>query len=137
MHFKVIWPHLREGAQALYATIKKMEFTFSQYEELLDLYGELSSANSVSDGLGDGAGDSLLIRETACTWLKRRSIMRNGQEMFNYQRWYMTRNAKQKLRIGGIFPIMGEKFSAPELLPGAVDMTRHFYDGHEIRNPFA
>jgi hypothetical protein len=113
---KVIWPVLKEGAPALFSTIRKMEFTFTEYKEMLSLYNDLE-ANSVDDA-------DHLPRKVACAWLNRKSVMQNGHEMFNYQRWHMTGQAKQKLRIGGIFPIKGDKFSAPELLPVALMAKR-------------
>ena len=51
--------------------------------------------------------------------------MGNGDAIYNYQRWYNPGKKKQKLTIGGIFPITGDKFNAPELLPGGLLQTLH------------
>ncbi len=58
-----------------------------------------------------------LLRDVACTWMNRPSGMGGGTER-NYDRWSRFLRTKQKLRIGGIFPMRGNKFRAPELLPG-------------------
>ena len=89
-----------------------MELTPENYEELLSIYNDLSSNTVISD-IKD---DDDILREVACTWLKREAWSGAGM---NYEQWiHNVGSSKQKLRIGGIFPITGEKFSAPELLPG-------------------
>jgi len=42
----------------------------------------------------------------------------SGRPQKNWERWSGFLQTKQKLRIGGIFPMRGNKFRAPELLPG-------------------
>ena len=41
-----------------------------------------------------------------------------GKVHKNYERWSHEGRTKQKLKIGGIFPKSGDKYVAPELMPG-------------------
>ncbi len=79
-----------------------------------------------------------LLRDVACTWMNRPwagqlggvggvgvgvGVGVGGEGAHdvgerNYDRWSRFLRTKQKLRIGGIFPMRGNKFRAPELLPG-------------------
>ena len=56
-------------------------------------------------------------------WPQEFNTVGNGDAIYNYQRWYNPGKKKQKLTIGGIFPITGDKFNAPELLPGEMFCT--------------
>ena len=109
--FQVIWPPLKEGAQALYNTIQKMELSPKHYEELLELY------NARVSGYSDPV-DARLFQEVSCTWLNRETLVGEKTLIKNYKRWSIVGKSKPKLRIGGIFPLNGSKFNAPELLPG-------------------
>ena len=95
----------------MYNTIQKMEFSPKHYEELLSLYNGRVSAYS-------NPQDPRLLREVSCTWLNQKTPLAKGSFIKNYKRWSIVGASKPKLRIGGIFPLNGSKFNAPELLPG-------------------
>ena len=86
-----------------------MEFSHAEYFELLRLYETYSAKAKRKDNA---------VREAACAWLKQEFNTVGNKSIHNYQRWYRLGQEKQKLLIGGIFPLNGEKFKAPELLPG-------------------
>ena len=98
-----------------------MKFSHGEYFDMLRLYEAYSAKAKAKD----------VVREAACAWLKQEfNAVGNGKPLYNYQRWYMLGEEKQKLIIGGIFPITGAKFNAPELLPGELDY--HVYVGHQV-----
>lgn len=98
----------------MYETLRKMEFSQENYDELLALHAERESSSQLEPL------DPDLLRDVACTWLNRQATgSRTGFK--NYERWSMIGKSKQKLRIGGIFPIRGNKYAAPELLPGEIN----------------
>ena len=108
----MIWEPLVEGVQDLYITMKNMYFSLEDYEDLLALY----NARKGSLTTGNGSEDDLL-REVACTWMNAVPTGSPSGER-NYEQWSRFLRTKQKLMIGGIFPMKGDKFRAPELLPG-------------------
>lgn len=129
-----MWPHIREGAQLFYLALKKMEFSAQNYKELLSLYERILESKSAPFNSGENVGQSGLetpkkvyqhleaevLHEVACTWLNRvvKVSENTGAVTKNYDRWSTLRVAKQKLKIGGIFPMSGDKYRAPELVPG-------------------
>lgn len=104
----MIWPPLKEGAPSLFATLQKIQFTQENYKDLVDFYKE---AQKIIQNEDDA------LRSVACKWLNVETI-RDGNSIKNYQRWSNVGKIKQKLKIGGIFPRSGNKYVAPELLPG-------------------
>lgn len=110
---KVVWQPLRDGAQALYLTLSKMEFSLKDYQDILGIFNEKSKT------FWDPK-DPQLLREVACQWLNEETMLRNGLRSKQYQQWSDIGTSKPKLIIGGIFPIRGTKFRAPELLPVAL-----------------
>lgn len=107
----MVWQPLRDGAQALYLTLSKMEFSLKDYQDILGIFNEKSKT------FWDPK-DPQLLREVACQWLNEETMLRNGLRSKQYQQWSDIGTSKPKLIIGGIFPIRGTKFRAPELLPG-------------------
>ena len=66
-----------------------------------------------------GSSEKKILRSAACKWLNRPvQIDHSGQVHKNYERWSHESRVKQKLKIGGIFPKSGNKYVAPELMPG-------------------
>ena len=108
---QVVWSPLKEGAQALYNVIKKMEFTSQSYDDLLELY------NVAMAKKGGAEDEAAVVRRVACDWLLEPGGMRNSKQVARYKS-YTGGPMKQKLLIGGIFPLGGDKFTARELLPG-------------------
>ena len=89
-----------------------MKFSHGDYRELLRLYNTRVSRYSDPQ-------DDRLIHGVACSWLNQETAFAQGNYFIkNYKRWSIVGTSKPKLRIGGIFPLNGSKFNAPELLPG-------------------
>ena len=109
----MIWPKLEEGAQLFYAALKKMEFSARNYREMLDLYNKEAAA---AVGKSTSLDESKILRSVACRWLN--SKPRSSSVAHNYERWTSFGGIKQKLTIGGIFPMTGTNYKAPELIPG-------------------
>lgn len=57
---------------------------------------------------------SELLNDVACKWLTSVDPWRNQP---NWKRWIEQRTEKKKLKIAGIFPLSGSRYTAPELLP--------------------
>ena len=100
-----------EGVQDLYITMKNMYFSLEDYEDLLALYNDRKRIARPEMEEAD------LLREVACTWMNAVPTGSPSGER-NYEQWSRFLRTKQKLMIGGIFPMKGDKFRAPELLPG-------------------
>ena len=64
-----------------------------------------------------GKNEEKALRSAACKWLNSPNE-NGGQVKKNYERWSYEGRTKQKLKIGGIFPKSGNKYVAPELMPG-------------------
>lgn len=106
-----------DGAQPLYSTLKKFDFTFENYAELLAIYDRKAKAALAAGS--NNINSRGLLRQTACTWLLQEAAPRpNGRGQKNYDRWWNARKSKMELVIGGIFPLSGSKFVAKELIPG-------------------
>jgi hypothetical protein len=58
------------------------------------------------------------LRAAACKWLNSPVTSDHVTAFKNYERWSHEGRTKQKLKIGGIFPKSGNKYVAPELMPG-------------------
>lgn len=122
---KVIWPKLKEGAKPVYEALKRIHFTPEAYDHLLTVFEEKMS-NRLLEGHSQALADKLALRDVACTWLNEAP---GGSISYrvttkNWERWTDIGVTKKKLKIGGIFPLMGDKYVAPELLP-VVDLALH------------
>lgn len=126
--FQVVWPALEEGAQFFYMALRKMELSGRNYDELLNLYNQEWNRlqNKDQNGLNQNLvisennhkDEADILRKVACKWLNQKSKVSPFVETMNYDRWSTTGAVKQKLKIGGIFPMSGLKYRAPELVPG-------------------
>ena len=106
-----------------------MELSPENYEELMQLYVEkmrrLGKANPSNEVIPyntyseSDAKVNQALRDVACHWLNKETRLANGKVRRNYERWGDVGPKKKKLKIGGIFPYTGIKYSAPELLPGS------------------
>jgi hypothetical protein len=54
------------------------------------------------------------LEDVACDWLNKDDKW--GRK--NFERWTDIGVIKRTLIIGGIFPLQGTKYTAPELIPG-------------------
>lgn len=77
----------------------------------MDLYKKISKETKKDE-------DDLL-HTLACEWLNSATVQ-DGVSIKNYQRWSRFGEAKQKLKIAGIFPKSGSNYVAPELMPGKI-----------------
>lgn len=112
--------------------LKTMDLSLEDYDDLLALYNDRLRR----DGLTVRQDDDLstqsmcgcpsfrvlhlkdqIYHDVACEWMNKPMAPRMNKR--NYDRWSTFLKTKQKLRIGGIFPMKGTKFRAPELLPVA------------------
>ena len=106
---------MEEGAQLLHSTLKQIEFSSQSYDDLLDLYNkEVSSETAVA---GHATNESQILRSVACQWLNRLSGSGSHRKR-NFERWNTSPGVKHKIKIGGIFPLNGKNYKAPELIPG-------------------
>ena len=107
---KVAWKQIQNGAPDLYSFLERFVFSYQDYDKLLQLYNEEIEKHS-----------SLTTRQIACKWLKHRvpdKSKKNGTNSW-YNTWHgHIKKKKKKLYIGGIFPISGTKYVAPELAIG-------------------
>ena len=68
-----------------------------------------------------GSSEKKILQSAACKWLNSPVVHtdHNAVNVYkNYERWSHEGRTKQKLKIGGIFPYSGNKYVAPELMPG-------------------
>jgi hypothetical protein len=85
-----------------------------------------------------------LLRAAACKWLNSEQSDSNGEFLKpkkNYERWSHEGRTKQKLKIGGIFPKSGNKYVAPELMPGKlftffINQLKLFQVDWDLRNQY-
>ena len=131
----MIWDPLKDRAQFLYQTLEKVGFSSGNYRELLDLYNErVNKYSQKNNELLDGIPietEQKILREVACEWLNKEdepvipySIVNNSKHAvlaMNYDRWNILGEEKQELHIAGIFPMSGNKYRAPELVPSKYD----------------
>merc|ERR1712098_881240 len=98
---KVVWSPVQNEAPALFRFIQHGGFSYSEYVLLLDTYNKLKSRNISVD-----------YETAACEWLKTEDGEKTiyDKKMLNF-----PFQDKPELYIGGIFPITGNKYKAPEL----------------------
>ena len=107
---KVVWKQIENGAVELQEFLERFIFTYKDYENLLKFHKtELEMDSSVT------------MKEIACKWLKHQVRQQSGNTKEWYTQWNgHIRGRKKKLYIGGIFPISGTKYVAPELAIGTL-----------------
>ena len=92
-----------------------MEFSPAIYNRLLGLYENKSEVSRGQQNLN--LTQDQILYDVACDWLNEESDWGNIK-MKNYQRWTDDGGSKKVLNIAGIFPLSGERYVAPELVPG-------------------
>jgi hypothetical protein len=106
---KVAWKHLQTGASELYTFVQA--FGFRSYEEYIDL---LQLHVSLSDDSSEEEAD---YEGEVCQWL-RQELAPGGLMRYQDKLSKLQPSEKPPLYIGGIFPITGTKYKAPELAAG-------------------
>ena len=105
---------MQNEAPGLFRFIQHFGFTYTEYEELLGTYIRM-----VKDD-----GSSVDYDEIACVWLNSPTTKREKDGTLTRQTLYqqkidkLPQQGKPELYIGGIFPITGNKYKAPELATG-------------------
>ena len=116
---KVVWDPVQNEAPELFKFIQHFGFTVSEYKELLNAFIEQ-----------DGNEETANYEEIACTWLHKIKSMKlnNGtlitKTVYEERMETLPQQGKPELYIGGIFPITGNKYRAPELATGNSKLRR-------------
>ena len=105
---KIIWKQIENGAPDLFSFLERFVFSYKDYEKLLEFYNDQVEENNL-----------LSTEQIACKWLKHKVPQNKGGMTDWYNQWHGNiKIKKRKLHIGGIFPITGNKYIAPELAIG-------------------
>ena len=105
---KIAWKQIENGAPDLYSFLERFVFSYQDYDKLLEFYNHKAAKHP-----------SLTTEQIACKWLKHKVPGKRGNMTAWYNRWHgHIKTRKKKLHIGGIFPITGTKYIAPELAIG-------------------
>ena len=104
---KVVWNPIQNEAPAFYKFIQHFGLSYEEYVQLLDTY---NSRNAENDSDYD---------DVACKWLKKRKSEKNT--VYEHRLDNLPMQGKHELYIGGIFPITGKRYRAPELAQGNQD----------------
>ena len=115
---KVVWGPVQNEAPAFYRFIQHFGFTHEEYSQLLETFNSAVKSE-----------ESIDYDDVACTWLniKKTKQEKNGTKttrtIYEHKIDNLPLQGKPELFIGGIFPITGNKYRAPELAKGKVKMT--------------
>lgn len=107
---KIAWKQIQNGAPDLYSFLERFVFSYKDYDKLLQFYNNETEKHA-----------SLSTEQIACKWLKHRvpDKSKTNSTTSWYNKWHgHIKTKKKKLYIGGIFPISGTKYVAPELAIG-------------------
>ena len=105
---KIAWKQIENGAPDLYSFLERFVFSYKDYDKLLEFYNSKTEKHP-----------SLTTEQIACKWLKHKVPGKSGNMTYWYNKWHgHIKRRKKKLYIGGIFPISGTKYIAPELAIG-------------------
>lgn len=107
---KVVWGPVQDEAPVLYRFIQHFGFTYEEYVELLEMFNTKAEAGQPTD-----------YDEVACSWLSTRRPTKGtgpGRTIYEDKLERLPLQGKPELYIGGIFPITGSKYRAPELARG-------------------
>ena len=115
---KIAWKPVQSRAQELFNFLENFSFEYEEYIELLTSYNTMMKMNTSTENS---------LEDVACAWLKHNHTSHlydhnTKQRHARQQAWYnnFPIRIKNQLYIGGIFPVTGSKFTAPELGPGTV-----------------
>ena len=104
---KVVWGPLQNEAPALFRFIQHFSLSYTEYTGLLKIYiTEVASTRPVD------------YDDIACSWLKQNKTGNKIETIYEHKLYNLPLQGKPELYIGGIFPITGNKYAAPELAKG-------------------
>ena len=111
---KVMWAKMRTHTPEAHSLISSLSFTHQQYEDLLQLFMKIDFNNADLD-------QSQVYEEAACQWIKQNKRI--------WSKWIpKNMTTKQRIYIGGMFPITGPYWRQPGIVPG---ISSHFvFLGH-------
>ena len=110
---KVVWNPVQNEAPGFFRFIQHFGFSFDEYSELLETFNK----KAVS-------GKNINYDDVACTWLniEKSKPSKDGRTttktIYQHKIDNLPLQGKPELYIGGIFPITGNKYKAPELAKG-------------------
>ena len=99
---KVVWAPVQDEAPNLYKLIQHFSFTYTEYLDLLETYNVDNESSRYHD--------------VACRWLSK--VEFESKTIYEVKAAEFPLHAKPELYIGGIFPMTGAKYRAPELARG-------------------
>ena len=107
---KVVWNPIQNEAPAFYRFIQHFGISYHEYTELIETYNKKVKSEDPVD-----------YDDIACTWLKQNkteNVNEKAITIYEHKLANMPLQGKPELYIGGIFPITGNKYRAPELAKG-------------------
>jgi len=128
---KVVWKYMENGAPSLFSFLESFSFNYTEFVDLLKMYNMMTRKDP-----------NVSIRKIACQWLLHNISL---PQDINYNEdvgpWFLKysskMNAKNRLYIGGIFPISGDRYRAPELTPVALMAVNHINNNNSILNKYS
>ena len=111
---KVVWSPIMNEAPRFFKFIQHFMLTLEEYTQLLATYNARHIGNQSDSEYSDTDYENI-----ACEWLSK-DISEDGVEgkVFEKKLENIPLKEKHELYIGGIFPIMGKRYRAPELAQG-------------------
>ena len=112
---KVVWSPIMNEAPRFFKFIQHFALTFEEYTQLLGTYHKRYNANN-----RDTEDSDTDYENFACEWLGKKESSEDGVErtVLSKKLENIPLKGKHELYIGGIFPIMGKRYRAPELAQG-------------------
>ena len=107
---KVVWGPVRDEAPAFYRFIQNFGLSYEEYCQLLQTYNYKVKSESLTN-----------FDEIVCEWLKQNTSIsseENPKTIYQHKIDNLPFQGKSELYIGGIFPITGKKYRAPDLAQG-------------------
>ena len=106
---KIVWSPVQDEAPVFYRFIQHFGFTYQEYVELLETYNMKVKSDQPVD-----------FNEVACVWLHIKRGTSPTKTIYEEKVARLPLQGKPELYIGGIFPITGNKYKAPELAKGNI-----------------
>lgn len=100
---KLVWGGLEAAAKFAYEAINRAKFTAEMYEDMLSRYNRSPKKTAEDESTED---------EIACDWIK-------SNLNYTLSTWMPDNSDKNKLLVGGIFPMSGTSYTAKSLVIAA------------------
>jgi len=107
---KIMWSRLQTHTPEAHHLISRLHFSNSDLESLLLNYNRLVNDNSGFSGV-DVSDEVDYLEEAACSWV------RENEDMWSEWMPVMS-SSKQKIYLGGLFPIDGPFWRQAGIVPG-------------------